>query len=50
MSFLIYIPIGLSAVTGLFLTANAADPGMSVHGMIFVIASILAAFFIIRIL
>jgi cytochrome c oxidase cbb3-type subunit 1 len=48
MSFLIYIPIGLCALTGLFLTANAADSGMAVHGLIFVIASVLAAFFVIK--
>lgn len=48
MSFLIYVPIGLCALIGLFLTANAADTGMYIHGLIFLTASVAAGFFVLK--
>jgi len=48
MNSLIFLPILLTAFFGLFTTTMGEDSGMAVHGAFFLIAAVLAGFFVMR--
>jgi len=48
MRWLVGVPIGLVTIVGLILSSQAVDSGMYAHGLVFLIAGVLAAFLVIR--
>jgi len=44
MNSLVFIPILLTAFFGLFMAAKGVDPGMTLHGGLFLVAAVLAGF------
>jgi cytochrome c oxidase cbb3-type subunit 1 len=48
MGWLVSVPIGFVTIIGLVLSTQAVDPGMQAHGLIFLIAGVLAGVLVIR--
>jgi cytochrome c oxidase cbb3-type subunit 1 len=48
MGWLVSVPIGFVTIVGGVLSTQAVDPGMRIHGLIFLIAGLLAGFVVIR--